>query len=159
MAKGDTPPGISARLEGLLLRAMPPDLSERQFCIQSKVSTSFFTDLRKGVEPGIDKVERLANRAGIRLSRLVADADAPRAGRFAVPLALPSEPRLQTMMSAMLKSAGHQAPAELVDALVRQLPNALEQAGAVLAPAASARSTSLAVRSPRPARKGRGSTL
>lgn len=75
MAKKQAPPGISARLDELLMRAQPEDLSERQWCLQAQVSTSFFTDLRKGVEPGIDRVERLARRAGLKLSELVEGAE------------------------------------------------------------------------------------
>lgn len=77
MAKNDVPPGISARLDALLSGARPADMKERQFCIQSSVSTSFFTDLRNGREPGIDKVERLANTAGLRLSELIEGAESP----------------------------------------------------------------------------------
>lgn len=77
MAKNDVPPGISAQLDRLLTEARPANMSERQFCIQSSVSTSFFTDLRNGREPSIDRVERLANTAGLRLSELVEGAEPP----------------------------------------------------------------------------------
>jgi len=143
MAKNDAPPGISAKLDHLLEVARPKDISERQFCIQSKVSTSFFTDLRNGREPGIDKVERLANRAGLRLSELVQSADAIQPGRLALPIALPSAERMQTMMLALLDLVDLERPRdELAGELALQLPIVLEQAGAVLAsPDAASKTT------------------
>ena len=142
MAKSDVPPGISARLDRLLEQVRPAELSERQFCLQSKVSTSFFTDLRNGTEPGIDRVERLANRAGLRLSQLVEGADHLASGRLAVPMVLPSEERLTAMMSALLKSVGLDREADArAGELAQLLPTALEQAGAALAKPASDRAT------------------
>lgn len=81
MAKKDIQPGVSGRLDALLRSAKPPELSERAWLIQSKVNTSFFTDLRAGKEPGIDKIERLARRAGMSLAELLegapTEAEAP----------------------------------------------------------------------------------
>jgi transcriptional regulator with XRE-family HTH domain len=153
MAKGDVPPGISARLDHLLELARPAGLSERQFCIQSKVSTSFFTDLRNGRDPSIDRVERLANRAGLRLSQLVDGADATRAGRLAVPIALPSEERLADMMSALLKSVGLEKEADArAGELAQLLPTALEAAGAALVQPESDEAPSRGARPPRAAK-------
>lgn len=155
MAKGDIEPGISAQLNTLLERVKPDDLTPRQWCLQSNVSTSFFTDLRKGTEPGIDKVERLANRAGITLTQLIEGRAELSAGRLAVPIALPSVERLRTMMAALLKTTGIEDPTgELADALAQLLPNALEQAGAVLAPPESARVRRRGAPPQRPATKG-----
>ena len=157
MAKDDAPPGISAQLDRLLVEARPADLSERQWCIQSRVSTSFFTDLRNGREPGIDRVERLANRAGLRLSELVSRGDKIEAGRLAVPLAMPSAPRLAEAMHGLFQLVGmHSVSDELVNELAELLPDALENAGAHLVPQGSA---SAAKRKPRPAppsKAGRG---
>lgn len=77
MAKKPAPPGISSRLDGMLRRVQPKGLSVRKWCEASQVSTSFFTDLRKGTEPGIDKIERLVNKAGLSLSQFIANDEAP----------------------------------------------------------------------------------
>lgn len=77
MARKPAPPGISTRLDGMLRRVQPEGLSVRKWCEASQVSTSFFTDLRNGTEPGIDKIERLVNRAGLSLAQFIADDAAP----------------------------------------------------------------------------------
>lgn len=73
MAKQPAKPGISARLDAMLSRVKPVDLTERGWLLAAKVNTSFFTDLRnKGTAPSIDKVERLARVAGLSLAEFVA---------------------------------------------------------------------------------------
>jgi hypothetical protein len=62
-------PGIP--ILDLLVAAKPDDLSFNSWCNEAEVSTSYFTDLRKGVEPGLWKIERLARVIGLRLSELV----------------------------------------------------------------------------------------
>lgn len=71
MGKQAAMSGIGSRLDALLSRAKPADLSERQWCLKAGVSTSFFTDVRKGTVPSIDKVERMANAAGQSLAEFV----------------------------------------------------------------------------------------
>lgn len=77
MAKVEAPPGVSAKLIDLLMSAKPDELSERQWCMKAQVSTSFFTDLRNGREPGIDKVERMAGAIGLSLSEFLAGQRPP----------------------------------------------------------------------------------
>lgn len=73
MAKQSAKPGISARLDAMLSRVKPDELTERGWLLAAKVNTSFFTDLRnKGTAPSIDKVERLARIAGLSLAEFVA---------------------------------------------------------------------------------------
>jgi hypothetical protein len=57
----------SALLTHLAVR-QPGDMSIAQWLQAADVNSSYFTDLRKGVEPSIYKVERLAAVAGLRLS-------------------------------------------------------------------------------------------
>lgn len=71
MGKQAAMSGIGSRLDALLTRAKPADLSERQWCLKAGVSTSFFTDVRKGAVPSIDKVERMANAVGQSLAEFV----------------------------------------------------------------------------------------
>lgn len=72
MAKQPPKPGIGARLDAMLKRIKPDDLSERGWLLAAQVNTSFFTDLRnKGTIPSIDKVERLARVAGLSLAEFV----------------------------------------------------------------------------------------
>jgi hypothetical protein len=58
-----------------LRRIQPSDLNDRQWCIAGKVSTSFFTDVRNGTIPSIDKVERMVNVAGMTLTDFVSDGE------------------------------------------------------------------------------------
>lgn len=158
MAKKDVPKGISARLEHLFERAKPADLSVRQLLIQSNVNTSFFTDISNGREPGIDKIERLANRCGLRLSELLAEADAPSPGRLAVPIALPSADRLRAAVEALVEPLDlSQGKDAIVDEIALLLPNALEQAGAKLVSDPSGRGNTRAARSQPSAKADRGS--
>ncbi len=122
MAKGDVTPGISARLEALLMAAKPADLSERQWCLRGKVSTSFFTDIRSGTDPSIDRVERMANAIGLRLSDLVEGAQAQPA---APAPALPSEAQLAAMIDLGLDAGVTDATprariAQIVAPIVRE---------------------------------------
>ncbi len=155
MAKGDVPPGISAKIDNLLEQARPADLSERQFCLQSKVSTSFFTDLRNGREPGIDKIERLANRAGLTLAQLVDGIVPPLQDRVSVAVALPSADQLVPMMRGLLRGVGLDDAADKhAETLAQRLPDALEQAGATLAAPVYAPKTKRAARAQPPATRG-----
>jgi len=83
---------LVARIEALLAAAKPTDLSTRQWLLLSRVNSSFFTDLRKGVVPGIDKLARLARRAGLSLSELLD-------GASTAPRTLPSAEDLETMLA------------------------------------------------------------
>lgn len=78
MGKQAATSGIGSRLGALLAGAKPADLSERQWCLKAGVSTSFFTDIRKGTVPSIDKVERMANAAGQSLAEFVTGASPER---------------------------------------------------------------------------------
>lgn len=79
MARKPPPPGIGARIDAMLKRIKPDDLSERGWLLAAQVNTSFFTDLRnKGTIPSIDKVERLAKVAGLSLAEFVAGDEAAR---------------------------------------------------------------------------------
>lgn len=76
MAKQPPQAGIGARIDAMLRRIKPPQLSERAWLIEAGVNTSFFTDLRtKGSVPSIDKVERLARVAGLSLAEFVSGDD------------------------------------------------------------------------------------
>lgn len=83
MAKRTSQPGISAQLVELLHRVRPIDeetgkpISENKWCIQAGVNGGYFRDLRNGVEPGLDKIERLARRAGVTLTELLEGAERP----------------------------------------------------------------------------------
>jgi len=68
MVKHAKEPQDMSWLIALLDRAKPAELSHRQWLLQSGVNTSFMTDLSRGVVPGIDKIYRLASRAGLSLS-------------------------------------------------------------------------------------------
>jgi|GEM_PF-3157913 len=46
----------------------PDDLSINAWLKQAGVGSSFFTNLRKGSEPGIYKIERLIEITGVKLS-------------------------------------------------------------------------------------------
>lgn len=67
--------GIASRLDAMLGRIKPDDMSERGWLLAAQVNTSFFTDLRKGTVPSIDKVERLARAAGLSLAEFVSDGE------------------------------------------------------------------------------------
>ena len=72
-------PGISAHLMAMFERVRPEGMSWRQWCEAARVNTSFFTDLRKGREPGIDKIERLAAAAGFTLAEFLGESERTRA--------------------------------------------------------------------------------
>lgn len=95
MSKPDVPPGVSASLIDILQRAKPSELSVRKWCEQARVSPSFFTDLKNGREPGIDKVERLAAVVGLTLSELVAGQQPPTR-------IVPDESELEAMLSEIV---------------------------------------------------------
>lgn len=157
MAKKDIPKGISSRLEHLFEMAKPDDLSVRQLLIQSNVNTSFFTDISNGREPGIDKIERLANRCGLKLSELLQQADDLAPGRLSVPMALPSEDRLRAAIAALVDPLDlSQGKDAIVDEIALLLPNALEQAGAKLVSDPSGRGSKRAVRPRQSAKESRG---
>lgn len=153
MVKKDIPKGISGRLERMFERVRPADLSVRQLLIQSNVNTSFFTDISNGREPGIDKIERLANRCGLKLSEFLAQDDGLQPGRLAVPIALPSADRLRAAVEALVEPLDlSQGKDAIVDEIALLLPNALEQAGAKLVSDPSGRGNTRAAR-PRPTAK------
>ena len=77
MATNEDMPPSGIQILRLLEAARPKDMSVNRWCLASGVSTSFFTDLRNGREPGIWKVERLARRAGLTLSELLDGKEAP----------------------------------------------------------------------------------
>jgi hypothetical protein len=59
--------GIVTLLPAMFSRAKPDDLSWRQWTIQADVSASFFTDVKKGIDPSIGRVERAVNAIGLTL--------------------------------------------------------------------------------------------
>ncbi len=68
MPKAPKNPADNRALLTLIEVGKPADLSVAQWLKAARVSSSFITDLRNGVEPSIYKIERLARAAGMRLS-------------------------------------------------------------------------------------------
>lgn len=71
MRKPKPAPGISARLPAIFKAAKPDGMSMRKWMEAAKVSPKFVNDIEDGAEPGIDKVERMANAVGLTLTELI----------------------------------------------------------------------------------------
>ncbi|MBO9380066.1 hypothetical protein GG804_25180 [Sphingomonas histidinilytica] len=70
-------------LLGRLAAIRPPNMSEADWCRAAHVSGQTFQDMRrKGSEPGVFKVDRLARAAGLSIGELI---DGQGAGSFSVP--------------------------------------------------------------------------
>lgn len=105
-------------------------LSDNKWCEMAGVNTGFWRDLRNGSEPGVVRLQRLADIAQIKLSTLIAAAENP-------PFQLPSEDRLTEMMAGLLEGVGlEDVAAEHAKTLAERLPDALEQVSGPLAPPA-----------------------
>lgn len=121
--------GTAARLDDIFRSIHPDGLSERQWCIRANVSTSFFTDIRKGSVPSLDKVERVAGVAGFSLAKLLA----METGEIAVLSDLterdmPSESVLTQTLAILLSSVGVDPyEDERARKIARQFPNALKE--------------------------------
>jgi hypothetical protein len=61
-----------------LYSIQPEGMKVRRWLLEANVNTSFFTDLKKGTNPGVYYVERLVNVAGFDLSAFWAMVEAAR---------------------------------------------------------------------------------
>lgn len=116
--------GLSASLVAILESARPFDdekgrpLSDNRWCELAEVSPGFWRDLRKGAEPGIDKVQRMARVAGLSLAELEARSRA----------ALPSAEKLTEAMAGLLDSVGlHDLSEKYAEQLALRLPAVLAE--------------------------------